>query len=189
MEPKTFIHLNNYNFNKIKEKELIFDTNVLVNLYFFSWKEAKSEKNNKYLSILGDIVTDCKIFNKKIKILIPIISEYYNLAFKSAFEDYKNSKNLGEEFTRKDYRNIDIFKDINKSIISTIDEFAFEFEIEHFNFQYLSVLDKEKLLLSLDFTDLIISKYCEEHDACLVTLDKDFRKTFVRDMKFTIISN
>ncbi len=36
MEPKTFIHLNNYNFNKIKEKELIFDTNVLVNLYFFS---------------------------------------------------------------------------------------------------------------------------------------------------------
>lgn len=72
MEPKTFIHLNNYNFNKIKEKELIFDTNVLVNLYFFSWKEAKSEKNNKYLSILEDIVTDCKIFNKKIKILIPI---------------------------------------------------------------------------------------------------------------------
>ena len=70
-----------------------------------------------------------------------------------------------------------------------IDNFSQQFELEHYEFDYNKIQNKETVLSKLDFTDLIISKFCEEENACLVTLDRDFRNTFINDLKFSIISN
>ena len=190
MDQKYFTHLNDYNLRTINEKKIIFDTNVLVNLY-----HPEINKNNtinqNYISKIEDLLIDCKIKKIKIKIIIPVISEFYNLALNAAFEDYKISKLKDEKFTKKDYRKTPEFKISNAGIIKIINDILLhqEFEVEHYNFEYEKIENKETLLSSLDFTDLIISKYCEEEDVCLVTLDSDFRKTFRRNLKFSIISN
>ena len=90
---------------------------------------------------------------------------------------------------RKQFRKEPNFNIYNTGIISIIDNFSSQFKIEQYNFNYNNIVDKETKLLKLDFTDLIISTFCEEENACLVTLDKDFRKTFRRNLKFSIISN
>lgn len=190
MDQKYFTHLNDYNLSTINEKKIIFDTNVLVNLYHPEINK-NSTINQNYISKIEDLLIDCKVKKIKIKVMIPIISEFYNLALNAAFEDYRISKLKSEIFTKKDYRETPEFKISNAGIIKIIDDILSspEFEVEHYNFEYKKIKDKEKLLSSLDFTDLIISKYCEEEDVCLVTLDSDFRKTFRRDLKFSIISN
>ncbi|BBM39780.1 hypothetical protein JCM16775_p2005 (plasmid) [Leptotrichia hofstadii] len=60
MDQKYFTHLNNYDLRTINEKKVIFDTNVLVNLY-----HPEINKNNtinqNYISKIEDLLIDCKI--------------------------------------------------------------------------------------------------------------------------------
>lgn len=189
MVRKNFIHINDYRLDSIKENKIIFDTNILVYLYYPELNN-KSGVNVEIVNKIENILVDCKVKDIKIKIIVPVISEFYNLALNGAFNDYVVSNGITDKsFNRKKYRNTNEFKVANSDILTIIDGFCEEFEIEYFDFDYTATENKEVKLRSLDFTDLIISSYCEVKDVCLLTLDMDFRKTFQRDFKFSIISN
>lgn len=189
MGRKNFTHLSDYRLDSIKENKIIFDTNILVNLYYPELNN-KSNVNTDIIKKIEDILEDCKIKDVKIKIIVPVISEFYNLALNVAFNNYVESNKITDrKFNKKKYRSTDDFKVANSNILKIIDTFCEEFEIEHFDFEYTSTENKEDKLSSLDFTDLIISSYCEKGDICLLTLDMDFRRTFRRDLKFSIISS
>ena len=184
MDQKTFTKLINYQKGSIKEYIVIFDTNVLVDLFYpgniNNRTEAEIEK-------LEDIYEECLEKGKKIKIIIPIISEFYNLAFKVALDNHNKANN--SDLSRKKYRNSPYFVQVNQDIIKIIDSMFKEFELDNMEFDYINVVDKELKLQKLDFTDLIITDYCEKKEACLITLDSDFRKVFNVNLKFSIISN
>lgn len=184
MGQKTFTEINNYRSGVIQENVVIFDTNILIDLFYPGNINRRSQQ---ILNKLGDIYFDCLQQGKEIKIIIPIVSEFYNLAFKVALDNH--NRNNGLRLKRKQFRKEPNFNIYNTGIISIIDNFSSQFKIEQYNFNYNNIVDKETKLLKLDFTDLIISTFCEEENACLVTLDSDFRKTFRRNLKFSIISN
>ena len=184
MVPKTFTEIKKYNKNTIKEKIVIFDTNILIDLFY------PGNINNRpswILKKLGEIYEDCMNQNKKIKVIVPIISEFYNLAFNVAWKNYNINYNMN--LKRKDFRKEPNFGIYNNGIINTIDNFSSQFILEQYNFDYNNIQDKEIKLSKLDFTDLIISTFCEEENACLITLDRDFKNTFINDLKFSIVSN
>ena len=103
-------------------------------------------------------------------------------------EKNKNKAN-NSDLSRKKYRNSPYFVQVNQDIIKIIDSMFKEFELDNMEFDYINVVDKELKLQKLDFTDLIITDYCEKKEACLVTLDSDFRKVYNNSLKFSIISN
>lgn len=185
MAQKNFIKLSNYKKESIQEEIVVFDTNVLVDL-FYPGNINKRTPNE--ITKLQDIYQDCLVSNKTILIIVPIISEFYNLAFNVALINYKKSNNIKSFLDRKAYRNTQSFKNANINIINIIDNFSNQFKIKNFNFDYLKIIDKNKKLENLDFTDLIISDFCEKENACLITLDKDFKNVFSNNLKFSIIS-
>ena len=184
MGQKTFTEINNYRSGIIQENVVIFDTNILIDLFY---PGNINQRSQQILNKLDDIYIDCLQQGKEIKIIIPIVSEFYNLAFKVALDNYNRNNSL--RLKRKQFRKEPNFSTYNTGIISIIDNFASQFKIEQYKFDYNNIGDKETKLLKLDFTDLIISTFCEEENACLVTLDKDFKNTFINNLKFSIISN
>lgn len=186
MGQKNFIELKNYNnIDDIREKLVLFDTNVLIDLFFPGNINNRSSID---ISKLQNIYQDCLENGKEIAIIIPIISEFYNLAFNKALKQYKVNNGIHCFLDRKTYRNTQNFKTSNTGIISIIDNFSSQFEIKKIDFDYLRIPDKNKKLEQLDFTDLIISDFCEKENACLITLDKDFKNVFLNNLKFSIIS-
>ena len=184
MGQKNFTEIRNYSSNTIQEDIVIFDTNILIDLFY---PGNINNRQSWILNKLEDIYLDCLSQNKSIKIIIPIVSEFYNFAFKVALDNYNSNNNVN--LSRKGFRKNPNFSIYNKGIINMIDNFSQQFELEHYEFDYNKIQNKETVLSKLDFTDLIISKFCEEENACLVTLDRDFRNTFINDLKFSIISN
>ncbi|MDY5795490.1 MAG: PIN domain-containing protein [Fusobacterium gastrosuis] len=185
MALKNFTELSSYIKESIQEKNVVFDTNVLVDLFY---PGNINNRTSNEITKLQDIYQDCLENNKNIVIIVPIISEFYNLAVNVALKNYKKSNNINSFLNKKMYRNTQSFKNANMGIISIIDNFSTQFNIKNFNFDYLKIEDKNKKLENLDFTDLIISDFCEKENACLVTLDKDFKNVFLNDLKFSIIS-
>ena len=185
MEQKNFIELSKYTKGSINENSVIFDTNVLVDLFY---PGNINQRTQKELSKLQDIYQDCLEENKKIYIIVPIISEFYNLAFNISLRNYKTNNNIQGFFNRKMYRNTQSFKNTNIGIVGIIDNFSNQFEIKKINFDYLKITDRIQKLEKLDFTDLIISDFCEKENTCLVTLDKDFKNVFINNLKFSIVS-
>lgn len=185
MDQKIFTEISNYNQNTIQEEVVIFDTNILVDLFY---PGNINRRTGSVLNKIEEIYEDCINQNKKMKIIVPIISEFYNLAFNVAWKSYERNYNIRLR-KRKDFRNVSNFNRDNIDIINIIDSFSSQFILEQYNFDYNNIQDKENKLSKLDFTDLIISTFCEEQNACLVTLDKDFKNTFINDLKFSIISN
>lgn len=185
MAQELFTKIKDYDTYTIRENVVVFDTNVLIDLFY------PGNINNRprwILDKLENIYFDCLQQRKKIKIIVPIISEFYNLAFNVALKNYERNHNIKLR-KRKNFRNVSNFNMYNNGIIDMIDNFSSQFILEQYNFDYNSIQDKQIKLSKLDFTDLIISIFCEEESACLVTLDKDFKNTFIDDLKFSIISN
>ena len=185
MEQKNFIELSKYVKGCIQEDSVVFDTNVLVDLFYPGNINQRSQDE---LLKLQDIYQDCLEEDKKIYTIVPIISEFYNLAFNVSLKDYKRNYNIQGFLKRKVYRNTQSFKVANIGIVGIINNFSNQFEIKNFNFEYLKVADKKKKLEQLDFIDLIISDFCEKEGICLITLDKDFKNVFINNLKFSIIS-
>lgn len=99
MEQKNFIELSKYTKGCIQEDSVVFDTNVLVDLFYPGNINQRSQDE---LLKLQDIYQDCLEENKKIYTIVPIISEFYNLAFNVSLKDYKRNYNI-QGFLKKKY--------------------------------------------------------------------------------------
>lgn len=184
MEQKTILKLNKFDTNMLKNvKKVIFDTNILIDLFYPGNINNREEHIVKKLE---DIYTCCLENNISVYIIYPIISEFYNLGINVELKNYNN--NNKKNLSRKQFRKKDEFNIFLEKITGIIEGIYSTFNYTDFNFNYYEIQNIKQKLIKLDFTDLVISEFCEKENVCLITCDKDFKKTFHKFPKFNIIS-
>lgn len=183
MEQKNIIKIKDYNKNKINLNidGVILDTNVLIDLYYPGNKNNRSKIT---LENLSNIHEDLRQKNLKFYIILPIISEFYNFAIKVAHKNYCENNKF--KINLKKYRNTMDFKEELKSILLILDGILSDFKYVNHDFEFINDTFTQKLLENLDFTDLMLRKFCVEKNILLITLDKDFKKVYSNEYNLIV---
>jgi predicted nucleic acid-binding protein len=156
--------------NKLPEKTLFFDANVLVYVFFPIYSHNKKRLIRGYSNLYQ------KLINKSIELAIDltVLSEVVNTVLRY---DYNNQKNSGTFNSFKDYRNSPPGRTYYATTTSIIKRHILP------NFHILnSDLTKSEIggiftNNSVDFNDGIIMVQSQKHDCILVTHDSDFSGT------------
>ena len=133
-----------------KEDILLFDTNILIDLFY----PINIEKDTTAITHLYK-----KILKAESRIIMSSIqlSEFINRCIRFQFDLYKKDNEECKDFKR-DYRGCDDYKSCMDAIIYIID-----------NLQKIF-----KNNIAYDFNDAIIAKIANRYDAIFVTNDGDF---------------
>ena len=157
---------NIYNYTPKSEDVFIFDTNVLIKIFY---NTLGSRNSAPYINFYG------KVLKSKSKLLLSSIqlSEFVNRCIRFQFDLYKESHPNIQSF-KEDYRDTKDYKDCMEAIISIVENDIFSsFTRVNDNFESLS----EKCLLmhgfSYDFNDAVIAEISRFQNALLVTDDRD----------------
>lgn len=149
----------------VADDKVIFDTNVLINIFY---PINFSKKTNQYEKLY------VKLLEKSVKIFLSSIqiSEFINRCIRFRFATYCDGRNL--DF-KKQYRNTDDYREHMEGIldiinIDIIDNFSFIDD----GFSTMNYDNIFKYGFSYDFNDALISEIAKRENAYLITHDSDF---------------
>lgn len=161
-----------------KDDTFIFDTNVLIKIFY----PALNSNAGSYVTFYE------KILKAKSNLLISSIqlSEFVNRCIRFQFDLYKNSHNQIQRF-KEDYRNTEDYKTSMNAILEIIENDIFSSFIRiNDNFDSLNPDNLLMHSFSYDFNDAIIAEISRFHKAFLVTDDRDYANYLT---KINIITN
>lgn len=150
-----------------KEDILLFDTNILIDLFY----PINIEKDTTAITHLYK-----KILKAESRIIMSSIqlSEFINRCIRFQFDLYKKDNEECKDFKR-DYRGCDDYKSCMDAIIYIIDN-QWKDIVEYVD-DKLSELNLQKIFknnIAYDFNDAIIAQIANKYDAIFVTNDGDF---------------
>ena len=153
---------------QIPNKNVFFDANVLVYIFWPTINGGSASPANRYSSMLGTL------FKNRFKLYLnsTVVSEVVNRVLRIEYEKYKvvHTNNL----TFKDYRNSVDGQQVQQDIFDMFNNRIFNlFSIKE------KCLTKDMLksfltVDSLDFNDKVIVDLCKSNNFVLLTHDKDF---------------
>ncbi|MDA3884243.1 MAG: PIN domain-containing protein [Candidatus Delongbacteria bacterium] len=153
--------------NELIEREIFFDANIL--LYLF-WATGSNDCETKYAKLLKILLNN----KNKLFIDLTVISEVFNKAFDIEYVKYKEDNN-NLRLKKKVYRDSDAGHNTIDEIYSLLKGTVFK----HFNLvgNSFSKEDIVNMLVvdHLDFSDRILLEICKENNFVLLTHDRDFR--------------
>ena len=149
----------------VAEDKVIFDTNVLINIFY---PINFSKKTNQYEKLY------VKLLEKSVKIFLSSIqiSEFINRCIRFRFATYCDGRNL--DF-KKLYRNTDDYREHMEGILDIINtDIIDNFSFIDDGFSTMNYDNIFKYGFSYDFNDALISEIAKRENAYLITHDSDF---------------
>lgn len=157
---------NVLNFSPQKEDVFIFDTNILIKVFYPTMSAVNS---TPYIKLYEAICSSkSKIFISSIQ-----ISEFINRCIRFQFDLYKLSHSEIIEF-KKDYRETDDYRKSMEAILEISKDILLQFEPICDNFDLMSLENLFLHSFSYDFNDAFIAELSRNYGAILVTDDKDY---------------
>lgn len=154
-----------------KSQKIIFDTNILINLFY----PINFSANNSLNKGCDELYS--KILNKKSSLLITSIqlSEFINRCIRIEYNLYKEQCGRKKLDYKKDYRSTNEYKEKMDGILDIVKSDIVS------NFQFVddgfSKMLKEEIFLyefSYDFNDALLFSIVKQQNAIFVTNDHDF---------------
>lgn len=166
-------------FSPKKDNTFLFDTNVIIKLFY----PALGVKNSTpYIKMYQDI----KSANSSLIISSIQISEFINRCIRFQFDIYKDSHLKIKNF-KNDYRNTDDYRQSMNAILEIIEhDILPNFKRINDNFDSMNTTHLFKYGFSYDFNDAFISEISRLQNTILVTDDSDYAN-FLNDLN--IVTN
>lgn len=160
------IHLDSYTPNT--SDKVLFDTNILIDLFYPLNFESTSDKYDILLQ---------RLINEKSHLLITSIqiSEFINRCIRFQYELYKTSIGNNSIEYKKDYRSTDDYREKMNAILDIIKNDI----LAHFEFidDGFSNMQSDRIFIygfSYDFNDALLAEIARKQNAILITKDADY---------------
>ena len=157
--------------DKISEKKIFFDANVLIYLFGFG-TPTKINWGEQYARLYSRLNTQ----KNKFVIDYIILSEFVNRAIRFEYDNFLVTNGISKrDLYYKNYRNSDDGQEALNDIYLTVKyDILSDFEVVEKSYS------KDDLTLmcsidSLDFSDKAIVQICDENQFVLLTNDTDFK--------------
>ncbi|SHM95301.1 Predicted nucleic acid-binding protein, contains PIN domain [Anaerosporobacter mobilis DSM 15930] len=156
-------------FSPTKNDKFIFDTNVLINLFYPL--DFKNHTNTESYAKLWE-----EINARNLKVLITSIqlSEFINRCIRFQYNLYQEDINRQIEYKRE-YRETENYRECMTDILQVVeDQICKRFDFIDDGF---SKMDKKKIFVygfSYDFNDALLVQVAKQNEAILVTDDADY---------------
>lgn len=167
-------------FSPQKDNTFLFDTNVLIKLFY---PALGAQNSAPYIKIYQNIVSA-----KSTLIISSIqISEFVNRCIRFQFDLYRGSNPEIENF-KNDYRNTDDYRNCMEAILEIIEnDILPNFNRINDNFETMDTANLFNYGFSYDFNDAFIAEVSRLQNTFLVTDDGDYAN-FLKDLNI-ITSN
>ena len=159
--------LNITSFQPRKDEKYLFDTNVLIKIFY---PTLGSKKSTPYIQLFDKLIAE-----KSTMIISSIhISEFINRCIRFQYDLYRDLHSNIKDF-KHDYRETDDYRDSMNAILEIVtNDILSVFCKKNDNFQ---LMNDEYLFLygfSYDFNDAFISEMSRQENCILITDDADY---------------